>query len=688
MSRQNLLAGLKKSLVVSFFLLLSLFTSTKSFSQVNYTINYSTSGLSTSNCNVFNVSGGVSVGGYAHDAVIGGASFDGTGINLKTIYSDQVDPNGNETIVNQGTDYAIQFPFQSGYVYQIQLFADQSGNYGPLYPSLWVNIASSLPATSNTCGAANNAQIIESLGSGLVSSTSYTTYTFGGFTAPAGSNYFLIGAIPDVSGRTTSSQGQINIEKIIITATPASGACPFGAPTGLGTTNNTQTLTWNAVPSAPSYSISITDTHNGTNTTVTEESLTNSYNYCAKAAGDNVSFTVQAVCTGGFGGAVSAPYSFVAANLAPANLAYNTTTNVLSWTAVPGATGYTVQITDETAGTGPVTFAVTGTQCSANALNLIADHNYQVSVSATTTCYTGLYSSTITFTAPCLYSTIGTTEQSGNYSPVWVFYEQVNTATSYSIRFTNVGTGIATTQSGLPYYNSGYQFAIGPGTYQVAIQTVNALCMSSWETYGTDVTVVATPACTPAPSFAAVETAGTNIIVYWNNTSGATSYNLKFVNVTTGGTKTVSNLPWSGSGYTYAAIAGDTYQVFIESNCSAGNSGWVEYSSNITVEATVRSLVAGQNNAFNNGLTDPSKFRIFPVPASGVVNLVHNADGNGNGDLSVINTLGSVLMVKQVGIAAGQNNYSLDVSKLSSGVYFIKLFNGKAVFLQKLIIQR
>jgi Secretion system C-terminal sorting domain len=163
---------------------------------------------------------------------------------------------------------------------------------------------------------------------------------------------------------------------------------------------------------------------------------------------------------------------------------------------------------------------------------------------------------------------------------------------------------------------------------------------------------------------------------------------LKFVNVTTGGSRTISNLPWSGSGYTYAATAGDTYQVFLESNCSAGNSGWVQYSSNITVEASARSLVTGQNNALTNALTDSSKFRIFPVPASGVVNLIHNADGNGNGDLSVINMVGSVLMVKPVGIAAGQNNYSLDVSKLPSGVYLIKLFNGKAVFLQKLVIQR
>lgn len=623
-------------------------------------------------------------------------------LEVDCIQQTTFDQYGDPSINEYGTEYLIKYPFKQGYYYTFTLTLEAgTGAATTGLPTVYLGLTNT-PSSGQDCKgpeAPINVQGDNPLVTGNVAVLGYnplpamntsSTVTFNTLTVPY--SYLMISDILPGSGNDGTCQ--VYIKNITIVETLSASPpprCILATPSGLTTTNNTQTLSWSSDNGAASYNLTIKDTHNGVTTTTNTATATTSYNFCALGAGDNVSYTVTAVCTGGNTSETSTACSFVATAPLPQNLAYNTTSNLLSWTAVPGATGYVVQLTDLTANTTPVTYSASRITVSANDLNLISDHQYQASVSATT-CYSAVYSSPITFTVPCLTSVINTTEQTGNYSPVWVYYEQVNTAVSYSIRFTNTATEAVTTQSNLPYYSSGYQFSITPGTYQVAIQTVNALCTSPWETYALTVTVVASPppSCTPPPSFAAVEAAGTSIKVYWVNTSGATSYNFKFVNLTTGGTTVVSNIPYSSGGYTYNGIAGDVYQVYIESNCSIGNSGWIAYSSTVTA-AISRNLVSGDSTTIlsqNNAISDLNKFMIFPVPSSGELNLIHNASETGSGDISVISAVGSIMLVKHVGIVAGQNTFTLDVSHFPNGMYIVKLFNGKTVFIQKLVVQK
>jgi len=91
------------------FIFILAFCST-SFSQ--NVIDYSTSGLPTSLCNVFNTATPAKVGGYTHYPVSGGVSFDGSKLVLNTQY-------GSGLSANYGTAYAIGYPFTSGNSYVI-----------------------------------------------------------------------------------------------------------------------------------------------------------------------------------------------------------------------------------------------------------------------------------------------------------------------------------------------------------------------------------------------------------------------------------------------------------------------------------------------------------------------------------------------------------------------------------------
>src|SRR4051812_1900019 len=90
-------------------------------SQANVIFDYSTSGLSTTICNVFDVTPARVVNGYTHIPVSGGVSFNGTAVVLQSMA-------GTTLGSNLGTAYAIQYPFKDGYYYTISITASKSSD--------------------------------------------------------------------------------------------------------------------------------------------------------------------------------------------------------------------------------------------------------------------------------------------------------------------------------------------------------------------------------------------------------------------------------------------------------------------------------------------------------------------------------------------------------------------------------
>jgi len=120
---------------------------------VQHVIDYTSSALPTTVCNVFNNATPYSIGSYAHFPVSGGVTFDGTNLVLATNYA------FSPTSSNLGTAYAIRFPFKKGYTYAFQFNAKGTDGSGgnTNFPYVNVSLFSQLPDPNNTdptaCGA-------------------------------------------------------------------------------------------------------------------------------------------------------------------------------------------------------------------------------------------------------------------------------------------------------------------------------------------------------------------------------------------------------------------------------------------------------------------------------------------------------------------------------------------------------
>ena len=187
------------------------------------------------------------------------------------------------------------------------------------------------------------------------------------------------------------------------------------------------------------------------------------------------------------------------------------------------------------------------------------------------------------------------------------------------------------------------------------------------------------------------------------NVSGDNDY-YKFI-ITTGGTITLS-LTTLPANYQLALLnsSGTTLQ-------SSTNSG----TNNETINATVTAgtyfarVYPRNNNAFNatncytlrvqTGTASRStgleivemvsdKLSISPNPVAYSANLLFNSAVMGNAEVTITNQLGSIVFIKTITVAEGENIKMLDVSKLSNGLYYIKLQNGAHVRMAKIVVAK
>jgi len=165
--------------IISFTLFLISYTNL-SAQTINF--NYASSGLSTSDCNIFDPP--LAVQGYTHTAFAGAPTFTGS-----SIYA-PASANSTSNIL-AGTGYAISYPFtsQHGYAIGVNVTASTTNNTVPL-PYFKVGLSSSLPTKiiwchsgwyandvntsslsfssiyNNTLSATNNIQVPAFIGSG------------------------------------------------------------------------------------------------------------------------------------------------------------------------------------------------------------------------------------------------------------------------------------------------------------------------------------------------------------------------------------------------------------------------------------------------------------------------------------------------------------------------------------------
>lgn len=210
-------------------------------------IDYTTSGLPTALCNVFNTATPATVGGYTHYPVSGGVSFDGSKLVLNT-------QSGSTLSTNYGTAYAIGYPFTAGYSYKVSITASgfDGSNSNVNFPTITAYMFTSRPDPNQTnpvsCGAVDQnkwsvVQTGEYVGTVNTSQTSTTT-TIPSHTATVNCNYLIL-----LASAGSTSQNKAYISKVTITSTaptPSFTLTPSTINKACGTAL-TQTLTVNNV---------------------------------------------------------------------------------------------------------------------------------------------------------------------------------------------------------------------------------------------------------------------------------------------------------------------------------------------------------------------------------------------------------------------------------------------------------
>jgi hypothetical protein len=218
----------------------------------------------------------------------------------------------------KGTQYEIFNTFKQGYTYKITVNAARIQSSPYSNASLILDINNGGNGGNTVCNGTGTV----SVGGGSSQSNSISNNTFSdynyNFLSPLSQNLSSL-IIYDNSPAGSPNQ-TVFIRKITITETAPSppASCNLLAPTSLGVSNNGTILTWIAPTNATAritYNVKIDDggiitNQAGINTT--------SLNYCPLAAGNNISFTVQAVCRNDVAGALSSPFSFVAPGSIPA----------------------------------------------------------------------------------------------------------------------------------------------------------------------------------------------------------------------------------------------------------------------------------------------------------------------------------------------------------------------------------
>jgi hypothetical protein len=326
--------------------------------------------------------------------------------------------------------------------------------------------------------------------------------------------------------------------------------------------------------------------------------------------------------------ALSASATAVASCGTPTNTAASSITAssaVISWSAVSGATSYTVQW-KTTAATTWSQGTTTGT--AATISGLAASTAYNVRVQAVCGTATSAFGGTITFT-----TTASTTCSSVNA------FESNNTtsaATAISVN-TNIQAGITST-SDLDWF----RFSNTSSARNIRIELTNLPADYDIRLYRGTSTQVGIS-----------QNSGTaNEVIIFNNTQSATTY---YVRV---------------SGKNGAFNASQCYTL------RAGISG-----SNFRTDGSLEEQQPQLEPA--TGLMG-----LFPNPANDQVTLEYVTEGEGSVQLVVVDGMGRMVMNDNWPVKGGTNTLVLPVDRLVEGVYVMQVLHGDRRSTARFIVQR
>ncbi len=452
---------------------------------------------------------------------------------------------------------------------------------------------------------------------------------------------------------------------------PPSTTC--GTPTGLASSSITSsgaTVSWTAVSGATSYTLQYKTSAATTWTTVSGITTT-SRALTGLAASTTYNYQVSATCSSGTS-AYSAASSFTTSGTTscgvPAGLAASSITSsgaTVSWTAVSGATSYTLQYKTSAATTWTTVSGITTTSRALTGLTASTTYNYKVS--ATCSSGTSAYSTAASFTTTASSTVTYCAANGSNRTYEWIDL----------IKIGSISRTSATESGG--YVNTGLSTNLVIGSTNDTIRFSAGFASTIYTEYW-------------------------KIYVDFNKNGVFTDAGELVVSGST-----------TGSGTYYAVFsvpstvtAGSTRMRVVMSDASTATScgtftyGEVEdYTVNFTTTGKLASYAATENpgvifNATsgkaaenepvvakkNLSVTKETVLTVYPNPVSNAAEIAFNLAAEGNAKIKLVDISGRTIIEKDLGqLYEGDNRYTLDnLNQLESGAYIILLdVNGKTI---------
>ena len=405
-----------------------------------------------------------------------------------------------------------------------------------------------------------------------------------------------------------------------------------GVPATLGSsgvTTTAATLTWGAVSGATSYNVQYKLSTATTWTTVT--SATNSVALSGLTAASTYNFQVQAVCTTGTS-AYSTAASFTTASTTscgtPTGLASSAITSTgatVSWTAVSGATSYSIQYKLSSATTWTTTTSTTNSKALTG---LTASSTYNFQVSATCTSGTSAYSTAGSFTTSAASTTCTDTYESNNTT---------GTAKTIAVN-TNINALIGTSTD-----KDWFKFTTTSANKNIRIDLTNLPADYDVKLYNPSGTQIAVSQNGSTTS---------EVIIYNNGAVG--TYKIQVY------------------GYGGAFSASSCYTVRASISATAFREG-------DSVETTEEVLVSATPTV--------GALNVYPNPTQDNVDVTFNASSDAVINVLVYDMMGREVYNTKMAAIAGTNKTSIEMSNYAPGCYTLVILNGEEKTSSRIIKQ-
>jgi hypothetical protein len=385
-------------------------------------------------------------------------------------------------------------------------------------------------------------------------------------------------------------------------------------------------------------------------------------------------------------------------------------TATVSWNAVANAVSYAVDYKLNSSATW-LSFATAQTATTANLTGLTQGSLYDWRVKATCASGSGNFvQAQFTTTAPVICNApTGLASSAITSAGATVSWTAVSGAASYAVDYKLSSASTWTSA------------ATATTATSVAISGLTAGTLYDWRvstncgangTSGFSAAQFTTAAISTCPGTYDVSTNGTAAgaaLIPFNtdikgliNPANELDY-YKFV-VTTGGTATITltTLPgdydirlYSSNGTTQLAISqnGGTTSETITRTYTAGTYYIRVYGFNGAFSATVCytlrvQLGTASKEADVIPFASSGKLAVFPNPVVETANLSFKAAVTGKATLTVIDQTGAAVLSQSINVVTGNNIKQLDVSKLSSGIYFVKIQTGDKVEVARIVLAK